>query len=67
MFSLSSRKMAELLYLLSSRCFLNMSMAQFNLHRENCELIDLLIKSVKILYDPVKEKFEYYSKYLQKI
>lgn len=52
------------MYLLSARCFFNMSFVLDKLEHEDHAIVQNLKRTVKDLYESVREKFEHYSKEL---
>lgn len=58
MLDLKKRYIIEFLYLLCSRCFLNMSFVLNDFVDINNPVVENLKKSVKIMYRDVSKKFE---------
>lgn len=56
------RKVVELMYLLSARCYFNMSFVKNEFEDSNNPIVVNLKKTVDILYKEVYEKFQYYCK-----
>lgn len=63
---LNSRKNIEFIYLLSSRCFFNMSFVLNDFVDSNNPIVISLKKTVNDLYQKVKDKLKTYSELLTK-
>ena len=65
-FKTQSRRVIELMYLLSARCFFNMSFVKDQLEHENHPIVQNLKRTVQDVYESVCQKFNQYSSALTK-
>ena len=63
-FPLNNRKVVEMMYLLSARCFFNMSFVMDKLENEDHAIVQNLKRTVHDLYQAVTKKFNEYSQLL---